>query len=172
MAIAQSHDAQVTAALRRFGVLQGLHAPDTAQRIAAIRDLSQNTTSDTLGQLRSLRADPSYAGDPAVAAALDKGIAHVQMWVNVGNVLALLYNGLSAGSILFMSAIGLAVIFGLMGVINLAQGELIMIGAYTAYCVQQVVRAVAPATFRFTRSWRFPWCSSSLPPSASSSRRR
>lgn len=145
MAIAQSHDAQITAALRRFGVLQGLHAPDTAQRIAAIRDLSQNTTSDTLGQLHSLRADPTYASDPAVAAALDRGIAHVQMWVNVGNVLALLYNGLSAGSILFMSAIGLAVIFGLMGVINLAQGELIMIGAYTAYCVQQVVRAIAPA---------------------------
>ncbi|HTJ90431.1 MAG TPA: urea ABC transporter permease subunit UrtB [Acidocella sp.] len=145
MAIAQSHDADVTRALRRFGVLQGLHAPDTAQRVAAIRDLSQDTTSDTLGQLRSLRDDPSYASDPSVAAALDAGIAHVQLWVRVGNVLALLYNGLSAGSILFMSAIGLAVIFGLMGVINLAQGELIMIGAYTAYCVQQVVRAVAPA---------------------------
>src|SRR5271168_2511789 len=145
MAIAQSHDARVTAALHSFGVLQGLHAPDPARRIAAIRDLSQDTTSDTLGQLRSLRVDPTYAGDPAVAAALDKGIAHVQLWVRVGNVLALLYNGLSAGSILFMSAIGLAVIFGLMGVINLAQGELIMIGAYTAYCVQQVVRAVAPA---------------------------
>ena len=144
LAIAQSHDARVTAALNSFGVLQGLHAPDPAQRIAAIRDLSLDTTSDTLGQLRSLRADPSYAGNPAVAAALDKGIAHVRMWVTVGNVLALLYNGLSAGSILFMSAIGLAVIFGLMGVINLAQGELIMIGAYTAYCVQQVVRAVAP----------------------------
>ena len=145
MAIARSHDAQVTKALRRFGVLQGLHAPDTAQRIAAIHDLSRDTTSDTLGQLRSLRTDPGYAADPAVAAALDQGIAHVQIWVHVGNVLALLYNGLSAGSILFMSAIGLAVIFGLMGVINLAQGELIMIGAYTAYCVQQVVRAVAPA---------------------------
>lgn len=144
-AIARSHDAQVTKALRRFGVLQGLHAPDTAQRIAAIHDLSRDTTSDTLGQLHTLRTDPGYAADPAVAAALDQGIAHVQMWVNVGNVLALLYNGLSAGSILFMSAIGLAVIFGLMGVINLAQGELIMIGAYTAYCVQQVVRAVAPA---------------------------
>ncbi|HVE21436.1 MAG TPA: urea ABC transporter permease subunit UrtB [Acidocella sp.] len=145
MAIARSHDAQVTKALRRFGVLQGLHAPDTAQRIAAIHDLSRDTTSDALGQLRSLRTDPGYAADPAVAAALDQGIAHVQTWVHVGNVLALLYNGLSAGSILFMSAIGLAVIFGLMGVINLAQGELIMIGAYTAYCVQQVVRAVAPA---------------------------
>jgi urea transport system permease protein len=145
MAIAHSRDARVTKALHRFRVLQGLHAPDQAQRIAAIRDLSQDATSDTLTQLKALRSDAAYAADPAVAAALDKGIAHVRFWVRTGNVLSLLYNGLSAGSILFMSAIGLAVIFGLMGVINLAQGELIMAGAYTAYCVQQVMRAVAPA---------------------------
>jgi urea transport system permease protein len=149
MAITAAHDARVAAALRRFSVMQGLHAPDPAQRVAAIRDLSQDTTSATLGQLQSLRADPSYDGDPAVAAALDHAIAHVQLWVRVGAVLALLYNALSAGSILFMSAIGLAVIFGLMGVINLAQGELIMIGAYTAYSVQQIVRAVAPGYVAF-----------------------
>jgi urea transport system permease protein len=144
-AIAHEHDRRVIAALRRFAALQGLHAADPVLRIAAIRDLSSATTSDALGQLRSLRADTSYAADPAVAAALDKGIRHVQLWVRVGNVLALLYNGLSAGSILFMSAIGLSVIFGLMGVINLAQGELIMVGAYTTYCVQQIVLEVAPA---------------------------
>jgi urea transport system permease protein len=149
VALARSHDARVTAALHRFGVLLGLHAADPAQRVAAIRDLSQEATGATLDQLRTLRADPSYAGDPAVAAALDRAIAHVRTWVRVGSVLALLYNALSAGSILFMSAIGLAVIFGLMGVINLAQGELIMVGAYTAYSVQQVVRAVAPGYIAF-----------------------
>jgi urea transport system permease protein len=149
MAIAGARDARVAAALRRLRVMQGLHAPDAASRIAAIRDLSQDTTSATLGQLAGLRADPAYAGDPAVAAALDRAIAHVRFWVDVGAVLALVYNALSAGSILFMSAIGLAVIFGLMGVINLAQGELIMIGAYTAYSVQQIVRALAPGAIGF-----------------------
>jgi urea transport system permease protein len=144
-AIAHAHDPRVIAALRRFAALQGLHAADPAMQVAAIHDLSADTTSDTLGQLRSLRADPGYAANPAVAAALGQGIAHVRLWVRIGNVLALLYNGLSAGSILFMSAIGLSVIFGLMGVINLAQGELIMVGAYTTYCVQQIVLAVAPA---------------------------
>jgi urea transport system permease protein len=59
-------------------------------------------------------------------------------------VLATLYSGLSFASILFMAAIGLAVIFGLMGVINLAQGELIMIGAYATWMVQEALRYYAP----------------------------
>ncbi len=59
-------------------------------------------------------------------------------------MLATLYNGLSFASILFMAAIGLAVIFGLMGVINLAQGELIMLGAYVTWLVQESLRHIAP----------------------------
>jgi urea transport system permease protein len=59
-------------------------------------------------------------------------------------VLATLYSGLSYASVLLLAALGLAIIFGLMGVINLAQGEFIMIGAYAAWFVQNAIRAAAP----------------------------
>lgn len=144
LAISRSQDVSLNQALHRFSVIQGLHAIDPAERIAAIRDLAHDTTSETLGQLNSLQADPTYDRNSSVAEALTKAISHITFWVATGKILALLYNALSAGSILFMSAIGLAVIFGLMGVINLAQGELIMIGAYTTYCVQNVLKVVAP----------------------------
>jgi urea transport system permease protein len=144
-ALKRTQNASVAAALRGLIVLQRLQSPDVSQRVAAIQTLSQDTTSRTENQLESLRADPAYAADPQVAAALDQGIAHVRFWVRAGAVLSLLYNGISAGSVLFMSAIGLSIIFGLMGVINLAQGELLMIGAYVTYTVQQVIRIIAPA---------------------------
>ena len=64
--------------------------------------------------------------------------------MRAGDWLSLAYNGLSVGSVLFLASVGLAIIFGLMGVINLAQGELIMIGAYATYGVQQAMRAWAP----------------------------
>ena len=144
-ALKRTQNAGVEAALRGLIVLQQLHSSETSQRVAAIQTLSRDTTSRTKNQLESLRADPAYAADLQVRAALDQGIAHVRLWVRVGAVRSLLYNGLSAGSVLFMSAIGLSIIFGLMGVINLAQGELLMIGAYVTYTVQQVIRLVAPA---------------------------
>src|SRR5688500_20062235 len=58
-----------------------------------------------------------------------------------------LFNGLSISSILLLVALGLAITYGLMGVINMAHGELMMIGAYATYVVQNVFRAYFPAAF-------------------------
>ena len=58
----------------------------------------------------------------------------------VGNV----FSGLSLGSVLLLAALGLAITFGLMGVINMAHGEFLMIGAYATYVVQNLFRALAP----------------------------
>ncbi|MCP9917633.1 ABC transporter permease [Cyanobium sp. ATX 6F1] len=55
-----------------------------------------------------------------------------------------LFNGLAIGSVLVLAALGLAVVFGLMGVINMAHGELMMIGAYTTYVVQNIFKAAVP----------------------------
>lgn len=57
------------------------------------------------------------------------------------------FNGISLSSILLLAAIGLAITFGLMGVINMAHGEFLMIGAYTAYVVQNAFASAAPAAF-------------------------
>ena len=56
-----------------------------------------------------------------------------------------LFNGISVSSILLLAALGLAITFGLMGVINMAHGEFIMTGAYTAYVVQNLFQAALPA---------------------------
>lgn len=143
-ALAGEHDPAVIAALKSLIVSTGLHAPDLDQRLAAISALGADASDRVVAQLASLRADRAYAADPKIAAALDDALGRARFWVGVGNALSLAYNGISAGSVLFLSSAGLAIIFGLMGVINLAQGELIMIGAYATYGVQQAMRAAAP----------------------------
>ena len=55
-----------------------------------------------------------------------------------------LFNGLAIGSVLVLAALGLAVVFGLMGVINMAHGELMMLGSYTTFVVQNIFKAVLP----------------------------
>ncbi|GAB2022230.1 hypothetical protein RyT2_13040 [Pseudolactococcus yaeyamensis] len=65
----------------------------------------------------------------------------------MATVIMQLFNGISVSSILFMAAIGLAITFGLMGVINMAHGEFIMIGAYTTYVIQVLFKAHVPQAF-------------------------
>ena len=60
-----------------------------------------------------------------------------------------LFNGLSIGSVLLIAALGLAIVFGLMGVINLAHGELMMLGAYTTYVVQNAFKPLGDTVFNF-----------------------
>ncbi len=57
-------------------------------------------------------------------------------------ILNVIFNGISIGSVLLIAALGLAVVFGLMGVINMAHGELIMLGAYTTFVVQNVFKGL------------------------------
>lgn len=67
-----------------------------------------------------------------------------------------LFNGISVSSILLLAALGLAITFGLMGVINMAHGEFIMIGAYTAYVVQNFLKSIfRHRCLTVTASWQF-----------------
>lgn len=124
--------------------LAALTSPDIQKRIPAVARLAETANGRTLSKLEALKADPAYAANPAYAKAVDGAIAKVRTAVDTGTTLATIYNGLSLASILFMASIGLAIIFGLMGVINLAQGEFIMIGAYVTYCVQEVLHKALP----------------------------
>lgn len=121
-----------------------LGSSDPAKRANAIGRIADNPSRRSLMLVQGLSADPAYAADPAFRTAVDAATTRIQRGILIGDVLAALYNGLSFASILFMAAIGLAVIFGLMGVINLAQGELIMIGAYVTWMVQEGLRHAAP----------------------------
>jgi urea transport system permease protein len=145
----RARDAETDAALK--GTIAGLaqaaalSSPDPALRRAAIAAVAASPSGAAAARLAALKGDPAYGSDPAFRAALDAGLAKVGRAVAIGDALAILYNGLSFASILFMAAAGLAIIFGLMGVINLAQGEFIMLGAYATYGVQEALRRFAPA---------------------------
>ena len=78
-------------------------------------------------------APPSKAAAAAAVAAIQTRLA---LWGMVQNV----WYGLSLGSVLLLAAIGLAITFGVMGVINMAHGEMVMLGAYTTFVVQEPIR--------------------------------
>ncbi|MBB5321870.1 urea ABC transporter permease subunit UrtB [Marinobacter oulmenensis] len=77
--------------------------------------------------------------DPALAAAASKALASIEQKLKINHAAETLYFGLSLGSVLVLAAIGLAITFGVMGVINMAHGELIMLGAYTTWGMQQML---------------------------------
>jgi urea transport system permease protein len=130
--------------IQSLSVAAALNASDPAKRVAALAQIADNPNRRVLTQVQALASDPAYADNPAFRQAVDDALAKIARGIAIGDMLATLYNGLSLASILFMAAIGLAVIFGLMGVINLAQGELIMIGAYATWLVQEALLRVAP----------------------------
>src|ERR671929_82682 len=96
---------------------------------------------------RSMTAASSRAAietDADVKSALAAAFASVDRRLAILGWVANLFQGLSLGSVLLLAAIGLAITFGVMGVINMAHGEMIMLGAYVAYVVQQLFRAFLP----------------------------
>ena len=87
--------------------------------------------------MAGLPADSPDQVKRAAADAVSAIDTRLGMWDLVQNV----WYGLSLGSVLLLAAIGLAITFGVMGVINMAHGEMVMLGAYTTFVVQEIIRA-------------------------------
>ncbi len=140
-ALAAESDGEVRGVLENLRASLLLSDPDPANRIAAIEAIAAQVTLRN----RTMIAE-AIANDPApeVVAAGAATLERMDRTLALGRALATLYSGVSYASVLFLAAMGLAIIFGLMGVINLAQGELIMVGAYAAWFTQEVLRAVLP----------------------------
>jgi urea transport system permease protein len=115
--------------------LSELDGDKTPQRLAAIDRLSKSLNPDVYNRLASL-TDPSSEADAGVRNAAGAALRHIDSWRKLYGALETLFFGLSLGSVLVLSAIGLAITFGVMGVINMAHGELMMLGAYTTYVMQ------------------------------------
>ena len=97
------------------------------------------------------------ADTPArVVQSAKDGVAAIQsdlaLWATVQNA----WYGLSLGSVLLLAAIGLAITFGVMGVINMAHGEMVMLGAYTTFVVQEVIRNSFPGLFEYSLAIALP----------------
>ena len=110
-----------------------LESGDVESQLQAVARLAGNLHPAVVIELKKLiAAKPSKR----VRAAAEKAVRSIETRVSIFAYIETLFFGLSLGSILALAAIGLAITFGVMGVINMAHGELIMIGAYTTYVIQ------------------------------------
>ncbi|HEX2555030.1 MAG TPA: urea ABC transporter permease subunit UrtB [Microvirga sp.] len=123
-------------------VLAKADAPE-AERVAAVADLVRRGDGDAAAILRSVPADAPEAVRGAAAAGVRQIEQRLALWAYLQNIAY----GLSLGSVLLLAAVGLAITFGQMGVINMAHGEMVMLGAYTTFMVQEVIRTHAPGLF-------------------------
>jgi urea transport system permease protein len=123
--------------------LAGLDSSDQQARLAAISTLRGNIRQDVRNKLEPLTeksADGTYVeSDEKVRLAATAAVKSIDRWRSIYSGVQTLFFGLSLGSVLVLIAIGLAITFGVMGVINMAHGELMMLGAYTTYLVQTVM---------------------------------
>ncbi|WP_203142989.1 urea ABC transporter permease subunit UrtB [Marinobacter mangrovi] len=103
--------------------------------IGAVKTLSGSLNSEARAALNSA----TYSDDPALKQAAQDALASIETKLKWNRAAETLYFGLSLGSVLVLAAIGLAITFGVMGVINMAHGELIMLGAYTTWGMQQML---------------------------------
>jgi urea transport system permease protein len=133
-------DARVQRGLREAIALIELRAEDEGTQIVACRTLAALRSIPSQDALRQLELD-RVEEHPEVAHAAATARAEIQRHVRLVNAYGTAFRGLSTGSVLLVVAIGLAITFGLMGVINMAHGELIVVGAYTTYVVQNVFGA-------------------------------
>jgi len=128
--------------LARAAIL--LNSDKADERMASAKTLADSQTPDT--QLL-LNQRLSQEEDKQVRAQLQTSLLTIQAALNWGEKLGALFTGISLGSILLLVALGLAITYGLMGVINMAHGELMMIGAYATYVVQGLFRQYLPGMF-------------------------
>ena len=144
-AIAKEGDSRIKRALEQARAAVILYNPDSTeiQKLEAVNVLKALGNQEALAVLSGL---PANTPARVVQSAKD-GVAAIEsdlaMWATVQN----LWYGLSLGSVLLLAAIGLAITFGVMGVINMAHGEMVMIGAYVTFAVQETIRTYNPALF-------------------------
>jgi urea transport system permease protein len=143
-ALAKETDPGVKLAMQQARASSVLASSDAseADRLAAVRILAGRGDMDARGQLATL-TDQS----PAVAAAVKQAVAAIDRSQQLWSLAQGAFYGVSLGSVLLLAAAGLAITFGVMGVINMAHGEMVMLGAYTTFVVQEVIRAYAPNLF-------------------------
>ncbi|HYH20630.1 MAG TPA: urea ABC transporter permease subunit UrtB [Azospirillum sp.] len=142
-ALERETDPGVKAAMTQILARLSLAHTDPVARLKAIQELSGTLTPE----VRALVAPLTKDGEAVVREAAETLVAAIDRRQMVVDVTLNLFQGLSLGSVLLLAAVGLAITFGVMGVINMAHGEMIMLGAYTAFVVQEAFRAWLPPGF-------------------------
>jgi urea transport system permease protein len=118
-------------------------ANDPADKLLGIAALGETASPEARAVLLEIRG-----ANPELGAQIEEAVAAVDRRLAVRRAAETLFQGLSLGSVLLLAALGLAVTFGVMGVINMAHGEFVMLGAYTTFVVQEALRGIP---------WLAPW---------------
>jgi len=145
-ALAQEKDPDLRAELAMIAASLDLKSADRAERLAAVKLLGASGNPNSKSLLLGL-VDKAAEPDEEIRGAAQASLHTVEARLARAQFAGLAFSGVSLGSILLLAALGLAITYGLMGVINMAHGELIMIGAYTTYVVQNFFRAHLPGAF-------------------------
>jgi urea transport system permease protein len=153
-AIAAEPDKRICHVMLESQARLELYASDKATRLAACEALGELKGLAALSDLETIAGnenEPFVLRDAAATA-----IKSIKAWSKFTGILQNIFSGLSLGSILILMALGLAVIFGLMGVINMAHGEFMMIGAYATFMVQVFFQAWLPGLQGWFLAFSFP----------------
>jgi urea transport system permease protein len=134
-----------------------LTAEDPAVQLDAVQQLGELRSANSVPALKALieagKAAEATDQHKALATAATAAVDYIESWGWWANIIETLFRGISLSSILLIMALGLAIVFGLMGVINMAHGELMMIGAYATFITQQAFLTwFSPEAF----DWYFP----------------
>lgn len=125
---------KVKARLAQLKARIDFNSPDTLTKIQAVKTLNDSSRPDVLAIIEQALTQPNL--NPELKAALVSAQSSIKTRIQASEWTGHVFSGLSTASILLLAALGLAITYGLLGVINMAHGELIMIGAYTTYVVQ------------------------------------
>jgi urea transport system permease protein len=140
-------NAGVHQAIRQAIALVQLNQDDRDVRLAAVKELGDIHSLSSTDALGAVLTEATEQKDSEMIAATKEALVEIERHRAVVDFVGTIFRGLSLGSILLVVALGLAITFGLMGVINMAHGEMIAVGAYTTYLVQNIFGAgiVIPA---------------------------
>ena len=139
----QAHDPQTLSSLQAACAQLQLGSPAAADRLLGLHALADSSDPQVLPWVQAL-AGPQES-DPHVRATAQQLVDQIHLRLQLGQALDRLFTGLSLGSILLLAALGLAITYGVMGVINMAHGEFLTIGAYCAYLTQTWTQHHAPS---------------------------
>ncbi len=152
-AIARENDPAIEARLEQARAAAVLKSDrPSAEKVDAAAVVAASGDRPALVTLSAL----ATASDPALAKAAASGIASIESRIVLWGAAQNVWYGLSLGSVLLLAAIGLAITFGVMGVINMAHGEMVMLGAYTTFVVQEAIRSNAPSLFDWSLAVALP----------------
>ena len=149
-ALAQEQDPEIKSLLMLTHATVQLGSADKPTRLAAIRALAESrdpATKTLLLPLVEKKGGEFVEADGELRSAAELSLRAIESRLATGEMVGRVFSGVSLGSVLLLAALGLAITYGLMGVINMAHGELMMIGAYATYVIQNLFRSHLPGAF-------------------------